>query len=98
MGTKPHPSVKIPDSYRNDTSPNHYSKYPIEPWFFITKNNLPFLVGNIIKYVMRYKDKNGIVDLQKAKKCIELLIEHEEIDSFKNVELEDDGYYDAKDY
>jgi hypothetical protein len=54
---------------------SHYSKYAIQPAEFIHKNNLPFLVGNIIKYVVRHKDKNGLQDLQKAKHCIDLLIE-----------------------
>lgn len=42
---------------------------------FITKNNLSFLQGNIIKYVCRYKDKNGAEDLEKAKHYLDMLIE-----------------------
>ena len=97
MATK-HKEVTVPDIYKNETSPNHYSKYEIEPWYFITKNNLSFLQGNIIKYVVRYKDKNGLVDLEKAKKCNELLIEHEQTNTFKKEERVNDGFYDAKDY
>lgn len=33
-----------------------------------------FCVGNIIKYVWRYKRKNGIEDLKKAKEYIDQLI------------------------
>lgn len=33
-----------------------------------------YLVGNIIKYVWRYKDKNGAEDLNKAKWYLEKLI------------------------
>ena len=33
--------------------------------------------GNVIKYVTRYKDKNGIEDLEKAKEYIDRLIEYE---------------------
>lgn len=32
-----------------------------------------FLVGNVIKYVSRYDMKNGIEDLEKAKKYIDML-------------------------
>ena len=44
---------------------NHYSKHTIQPYTFITENNLSFFQGNVIKYVVRYKDKNGIEDLKK---------------------------------
>ena len=40
-------------------------------------NNIPFLEGNVIKYVTRWRNKNGIADLEKAKHYIELLIELE---------------------
>ena len=57
---------------------NHYSDMTIQPIEFIHKNNLSFTQGNIIKYVCRYKSKGGIEDLNKAKHCIDLLIELEE--------------------
>lgn len=41
------------------------------------KNNLGFCEGNIIKYICRYKEKNGLQDLEKAKHYIEMLIERE---------------------
>jgi hypothetical protein len=56
---------------------NHYSKYVIQPTEFIHKNNIGFIEGNILKYIIRYKDKNGIEDLKKAKHYIDLLIEME---------------------
>ena len=55
----------------------HYAKFKIQPTEFIYANNVPFIEGNIIKYVMRHKDKNGIEDLKKAKHYIELLIQYE---------------------
>jgi len=51
----------------------HYKKYKIEPYKFIAENNLSYAQGNIIKYIIRYKDKNGIEDLDKAIHYIELL-------------------------
>ncbi len=53
----------------------HYKKYKIQPTEFIHKNNIPFIEGNIVKYVIRHRDKNGIQDLLKAKHYIDLLIE-----------------------
>ena len=55
---------------------NHYQKLTIQPIEFIVKNNIPFLEANVIKYVVRYKDKNGLEDLNKAKHYLEILIEN----------------------
>jgi len=41
------------------------------------KNNHNALQHAIIKYVDRYKDKNGVEDLKKAIHCCEMLIEWE---------------------
>ena len=57
---------------------SHYKNLPIQPVEFIERNNLGFCAGNVIKYVCRYKNKNGIEDLKKAKHYLELLIEIEE--------------------
>ena len=32
---------------------NHYTKFPIQPYEFISKNDLSFFQGNVIKYVCR---------------------------------------------
>ena len=44
---------------------NHYKDFHIQPYEFISKNNLSFFQGNVIKYVCRYMNKNGIEDLDK---------------------------------
>ena len=54
---------------------NHYSKMKIQPIDFITENGLGYIEGNIIKYVCRYKDKNGLEDLEKAQHYLQMLIE-----------------------
>ena len=56
---------------------DHYSKLRIQPVEFIHQNNIPFIEGNVIKYVTRWRSKNGIKDLEKAKHYLELLIELE---------------------
>ena len=55
-------------------SPKHYNKYKIQPLEFIHTNELNFLQGNVIKYVLRYKDKNGLEDLKKAKFYLDYMI------------------------
>ena len=54
---------------------DHYKCFTIQPVEFITKNNLGFCEGNVIKYVCRHKMKNGLEDLRKAKHYLELLAE-----------------------
>ena len=54
---------------------NHYKKHKIQPYTFIAENNLSFFQGNVIKYVMRYKEKNGIEDLNKIIHYCQLEIE-----------------------
>lgn len=76
---------KIPDttSFEDSDNPmdrqvggNHYDM-PIQPVEFIERNGLGFCVGNCIKYLCRYKKKNGKEDLLKAKHYIDLLIQLE---------------------
>ena len=54
--------------------PDYYEKYPIKPVDFLDLNNFGFVEGSIIKYVCRYKDKNGLEDLLKAKDYLDRLI------------------------
>ena len=53
---------------------SHYKDFPIQPYEFISKNDLSFFQGNVIKYVCRYKNKNGIQDLEKIKHYCDLEI------------------------
>lgn len=59
-------------------APQHYASFQIEPVTFITVNALPYIEGNVIKYICRWRMKDGLRDLRKAKRYIDLLIEHEE--------------------
>jgi len=56
--------------------PTYYAKYKIDPWTFIIENQLGMDVGSVVKYVVRHKDKNGVEDLNKAIKCIEMMKEY----------------------
>lgn len=52
---------------------NHY-KLPIQPVEYIHANGIGYFEGNVIKYVTRWKNKNGIQDLEKAIHYLHLLI------------------------
>ena len=56
---------------------NHYTKLAIQPMRYSMENRLDALQHTVIKYVTRFRDKNGIEDLEKAKHCIDMLIEFE---------------------
>lgn len=56
--------------------PNHYNE-GIEAWDYIISHNMNFLEGNIIKYITRYKHKNGLEDLKKVRQYLDKLIETE---------------------
>lgn len=58
---------------------NHYKGFAIQPVEFIHKNNIPYIEGCAIKYLCRWREKNGIQDLKKARHYIDMLIEFEKI-------------------
>jgi len=72
MNTKSDMQKAFPSSRQEGGS--HY-KLKIQPWTFITENNLSYFQGNIIKYAVRYQKKNGIEDLNKIKHYCDLEIE-----------------------
>ena len=53
---------------------DHYKDMAIQPFEFISKNELTFFQGNVVKYGCRYKQKNGIQDLEKIIHYCELEI------------------------
>jgi len=56
---------------------SHYKDMPIQPVEYIHKNGIGYFEGNVIKYMTRWRKKNGIDDLKKARHYIDLLIELE---------------------
>lgn len=56
--------------------PEHYARFKIEPIRFIGENGLNWWQGNILKYMLRYDAKNGMEDLLKAKRYMDMFIEH----------------------
>lgn len=56
----------------------HYKELDYQPWDFIDENNIRYLEGNVIKYIVRHKKKNGVQDLEKAKHYVQKIMELEE--------------------
>lgn len=63
--------------------PDHYSDTRLMD--LLIDKNVGFAEGNIMKYVFRWKDKDGIKDLHKARDYLNALIAHEEIKPFGNI-------------
>jgi hypothetical protein len=62
---------------------NHYCTKDVQPWdamksWMTAEQFSGFMRGCIIKYIARYRDKNGLEDLKKAQHYLEKLIEIEE--------------------
>ena len=56
----------------------HYADMAIQPFHYIHLNGIGFAEGNVIKYVSRWRNKNGLEDLKKARHFLDMLIEMEE--------------------
>lgn len=61
---------------------DHYRSKTIQPWdvmedWMSQEAFAGFLQGNVIKYLCRYRDKNGVEDLRKARHYLDKLIEVE---------------------
>ena len=79
-------AIKMPESSKPDNvnHPKHYCKGGVESIDFVKAavSNLSgfeaVCVANIIKYMWRYKEKNGLEDVMKAAKYLEWLQEEVE--------------------
>ena len=57
---------------------DHYKNMKIQPVEYIHANGLGYFEGNVVKYISRWRSKNGILDLEKARHYLDLLIELEQ--------------------
>ena len=53
---------------------DHY-RSPIQHWDYVAANDLDYFQAQITKYVTRWKKKNGVQDLMKARHFLEKYIE-----------------------
>ncbi len=56
----------------------HYKQFRYETWDVILDWGLGYLDGNAVKYLSRWRHKNGIEDLKKARHYIDKLLEVEQ--------------------
>jgi len=61
--------------FKKQIDGTHYSKLKIQPTEYIIANKLPYIEGNVIKYVTRHRDKGKKKDIEKAIHYLEMLLE-----------------------
>ncbi|HEM6557535.1 TPA: DUF3310 domain-containing protein [Streptococcus suis] len=69
------------EQFNNVTKPKHYQgKYGMEA-LYVVKNFIwdlagerAYYWGNVIKYLLRFQQKNGVEDLKKARQHLDWLI------------------------
>lgn len=68
-------TLKAASALDHQEGGDHYKNLPIQPIEYITRNEIPYLEGNVIKYVTRHATKHGREDLLKARHYIDLILE-----------------------
>ena len=73
----------INDAKKDNINPNHYTFGGIETIEYLkakltSEEFRGFLKGNVLKYVSRESEKNGVEDLKKAQWYLNKLVEVEE--------------------
>ena len=58
-------SAKI-DQQQDNINPPHYTSHPSGVECIQITRHMSFNIGNAVKYLWRFEDKNGIEDLEKA--------------------------------
>lgn len=64
-----------PSAFDRQVGGSHYKDYPIQTWDLVKQNKLDYWQGTIIKYLLRWPDKGGEQDLQKALHTLEAYLE-----------------------
>lgn len=77
MKGKTRNSLLSGDPHTQQVGGTHYAKYKIQPVDIINELGIDYIRGNILKYLVRYKDKNGMEDLRKALHYSRILLEQQ---------------------
>lgn len=80
---KPLTIVDADDKFDIVDNPKHYTNKEIEPIDYMQDTLTPdgfegYCIGNVLKYVSRYQNKNGVQDLKKARWYLNRVIEYYE--------------------
>lgn len=67
-------------THTDNVNPSHYKQGNIEVIDFILDQKFSYMEGNVVKYLSRYKNKNGLEDVKKARWYIDKIIRELEND------------------
>ena len=77
-------SKNKPSANERQVGGGHYQQGDsYQHWDIVAEYQLDYFQGQITKYVMRWKKKNGIQDLQKAQHFLDKYIELAEMNVYK---------------
>lgn len=65
----------------------HYQTGGLQHWDIVHMFNLGYFEGQITKYLFRWKSKNGVEDLKKARHFLDKLIELQEVKPTSGLEI-----------
>lgn len=71
------PPMQTESAFATQVAGLHYKDLAIQPAEYCHRNHVGKLEGDVIYYVTRWRGKNGVEDLQKARHTLDLLIELE---------------------
>lgn len=69
---------QVPQALDSQVGGDHYKDMKIQVVEFCHANGIPYMEGNVIKYVCRWAKKAGLEDLKKARHYLDLIIQMEE--------------------
>lgn len=64
-----------PSAFSAQVGGSHYKDMAIQPLEYIMANGIPFAEGNVIKYLSRWRKKNGLQDLEKGLDMMTKIVE-----------------------
>lgn len=67
-----------PAPMKTQVAGSHYKDMAIQPLTYAEANEMPFTEASVVKYVSRWKSKNGIEDLKKARDMLDKKIAFEQ--------------------
>lgn len=73
-GEEDRPAKDANGALSSQVGGQHYKDMAIQPVEFIHANNIGYLEGNVLKYIVRHKAKNGEQDVRKALHYCQLIL------------------------
>jgi hypothetical protein len=65
------------DALKKQVGGDHYQSMKIQPAEYILANALGHYEAAAIEYISRWKAKGGVASLEKARQCLQILIDYQ---------------------